>query len=204
VLLAVVLAVGLPVALTQTWHGAYTYGPRYLLPCVPLLAALVPLAWTQARRARWWRVGALPLVALGAVSALAGVVTDHMTHQDLAAQAARIAWPEPGGRDQREADEARFLLIQWDWGFAAPWAHWRIFAARVAGRGEVFSAGELFGLESEACFSPQGERERGFRHLWWVDLSQRLGGPVWPAFLVPFLCLAVGLWLARGTRTPPN
>jgi hypothetical protein len=126
-----------------------------------------------------------------------------MTHQDLAAQAARIAYPEPGGADERERDEARFLLIQWDWRFAAPWAHWRILRHRIERGDDDFALGELFGVATAARCTPAGERERGWRHLAWVDLEQRLGGRAWPAWTVCAGLLLWGLWLARDALAGP-
>jgi len=107
--------------------------------------------------------------------------------------AARLEWPEPGGADEREQDDARFLLIQWDPGFAAPWAHWRILRHRVAGLGEDFPLDEVFRIDLAARATPGEDRERGFRHLAWVDLAQRLSGSVWPGVLICSLLFALGV-----------
>ncbi|MEO6711563.1 MAG: phospholipid carrier-dependent glycosyltransferase [Planctomycetota bacterium] len=183
-------AVAAPVLCTQTWHGAWTYGPRYLLPCLPFLWPAVALAFDRARERRVVLGAALLCTLLGLATAIPGVLVDHMTHQDLAVQAARIAWPEPGGSDERERDAARFLSIQWDWRFAAPWAHWRIAALRSGGTGDRYSARELFGVDSDAVLAPEHDRESGWRHFAWVYLREQLGGPAW------ILLAGAGFWFA--------
>lgn len=166
------------VAPTQGWHGAWTFGPRYALPALAVLWSGVALALDGLAQARLlpWLAG--PLVLLGLVANLGGVLVDHPTHQDLALRAAAIEWPEvglEGGPAQgREADEARFLNVQWDWRFAAPWAHWRILRHRVAGLGEEFPVRRVFGVDDPALLVPNHARDRGFSHLAWVDLAERL------------------------------
>ena len=189
---AVALAVALPVAFTQTWHGAWTFGPRYLLPLLPFLWPAVALALDRIRAQRSWSLCAGALALAGLATTLPGVLVDHMTHQDLAVQAARIEWPEPGGRDAREEDAARFLLIQWNWSFAAPWAHWRIANQRLRGGDDVYSARTLFGVDSTALLRPEHERELGWRHFAWVDMQQRVKGPAWigPSAVTLLLLLA--------------
>lgn len=190
------LACFVPVALTQTWTGAYTYGPRYLLPFLPF--AWMAFGFAVERGTRRVRVIAVVLSVVGLLVQLPAALVDHMTHQDLAVQAARVEWPEPGGADERERDEARFLNIQWDWGFAAPWAHWRILRHRVAGLPEEFPVSEVFMMDSDLVVRPGSERERGFSHLAWVDLSQRLRGAGWPAGLFCLLLLGAGVVVATG------
>jgi hypothetical protein len=178
------------------WHGAWTYGPRYLLP-------LLPLAWLGVafalERARGWRLGlATALFALGLAVQLPAALVDTMTHQELAMQAARLRWPDDSipGAPSRAAEDVRFERTLWSWSFAAPWAHWRILGHRLAGGGEVFSP-QLFDVESQAPLELGEDRERGFHHLAWVDLRQRLGGPAWIGPVICGLWLALGLGLAR-------
>jgi hypothetical protein len=185
-----------PFVATQAWTGGYTYGPRYALPLVPIAWLGVAAAIERARGLARLLL-AIPF-ALGASVALAGVAVDHMTHEDLAARAARIAWPDALGASERERDDARFLAIQWDPRFAAPWAHWRILAHRLRGEPETFAARELFFLDSDATFEPGEEREKDFRHVAWIDLAERLGGTVWPVWTALGAILAAGIGLARG------
>lgn len=164
------------VAPSQGWHGAWTFGPRYLLPALPLLWCAVAIALDPLARSRFLMVLATPLVVAGLLVALGGVFVDHSTHQDLAIRAARTAWPADDALSEREADEGRFLNIQWDWRFAAPWAHWRILRHRVAGLGEDFPLKRLFGVDEAGTLAPTHARDRGFSHFAWVDLHRRLGG----------------------------
>ena len=197
---AVTLAVFAPVVCTQTWHGAWTFGPRYVLPAVAWLWPAVALVIDHAREHARWKPAIAGLALLGLSTALPGVLVDHMTHQDLAVQAAPARWPQPGGDGERERDAARFLSIQWDWNFAAPWAHWRIFAQRARGRGESFDAQQLFGVAGLQPLQPRHDRERGWRHFAWVDLRQRLDGPAWIGPLSSALLLGAAVWAWRRSR----
>ena len=193
-LLGVALACLVPVAFTHNWHGAWTYGPRYLLPVLPF--AWLAFGFALEAPGRWLRPAASGLCALGLLVQLPAALVDHTTHQDLAVQAAREAWPDPGGANERERDEARFHLIQWDWRFAAPWAHWRILRHRIAGLAEDFPVEDLFRLDSVEIVTPSDERERGFRHLAWVDLAERLGGFLLLGALLSVLMVGTGVVLA--------
>jgi hypothetical protein len=164
----------------------------------------MPLAWVGVALAlessREWRtsLAATFLFAAGFVAQFGAALVDHATHTDLALQAARIEWPDEAGIPLSEQEERRFERLQWDWRFAAPWAHWRILCHRAAGKGESFSARSLYATREDAALTVTHDRERGFRHLAWVDLAERLGGPRWPGFV---LCgLLGGLGLALGYR----
>jgi hypothetical protein len=193
-----VVAVFLPPIHTQTFHGAWTYGPRYVLPALPFLwiATALGLEWFD-RPVR--RLVPAALLVLGGTTALAGVLVDQSTHHDLALQAARLEFTELEDPTERGRDEQRFVAIQWDWRFAAPWAHWRIFRQRAAGLPERFYSDQLFFLDEREALTPTHERDRGFRHLAWVDLEQRLGGRAWPGVALAVLLAAAGLLqLVRG------
>ncbi|MEO0650527.1 MAG: hypothetical protein AAFZ65_07615 [Planctomycetota bacterium] len=197
-LAAGVLAVFLPPIHTQTFHGAWTYGPRYILPALPMLWLAVAWGVESLERTRAslvvWALG-----GVGLVSALGGVLTDQSTFHSLALDAARVEWPDVADETELAADDQRFVNVQWDWRFAAPWAHWRIFRHRAAGLPENFPSDQIFFLDERVLLSPTHERDRGFRHLAWVDLEQRLRGPVWPGLLLAALLAAVGVaQLVRG------
>ncbi|QDU68762.1 hypothetical protein [Engelhardtia mirabilis] len=197
-ILAVALVVSLPVIHTQTFHGAWTYGPRYLLPAVFILWLAVAAGFDQLRAQSVHWVAPV-LLMFGVVTSLPGVLVDQATHHDLALQAAREVWPAVPGDTERERDEHRFIALQWDWRFAAPWAHWRIFRHRAAGLPEEFDAGQIYFVAPGTLLRPQHDRSRGFRHLAWVDLEERLDGRVWPAVLIVLLMLGVGsVQLVRG------
>ncbi|MCE9593377.1 MAG: hypothetical protein K8S98_04215 [Planctomycetes bacterium] len=196
---ALVLAIFAPIVCTQAWHGAYTFGPRYVLPAVPLLwlavAPVVERAWHAPRATP--RIALACVFAFGAAATWGGVAVDTMTHLDLAAQCARAAWPEIGGADERERDDARFVALQWDLRFAAPLAHWRILGDKLRDGDERYPARELFGLDSDLVVEPVHARERGFRHFAWVDLGRRLHGTVWPVWTALVVLFVAGLGLAR-------
>ena len=233
-LLGVVVAVFGPIAFTATWHGAWTYGPRYVLPALPFLWVAVALALQSFEERPVARLVALFLFGVGLVTNLPGVLVDHMTHEHLADQAAELEWHaelEAQGLEGGNRAAARFELIQWDLRFAAPWAHWRIFRDRVSGvcsvdpdasrwgpsaPREVYRAGELFFLDGDAAgvelhpdrdwirggAAVDRDRDRGFRHLAWVDLARRLGGSSWPAWFALFGLLTAGVLLAARGMDP--
>ncbi len=198
-LLAGVLAAAfVPTSLLETWHGAWTYGPRYILPALPFLWVAVAVALQHVGVHRLGRIAAAALLVFGLTVNVPAALVDHMTHQDLAVVAARVEWGDDVEiEDDYLRDASLFQNIQWDFGFAAPWAHWRIFFHRAAGRGDVFSSREIFFTEKDVPLETNFERERGFRHLAWVDLAQRLDGPVWPGVLLTLLFLTGGVWLTR-------
>jgi len=190
---AVAAATILPTAMTQTWAGAWTFGPRYVLPLLPFLWVGVALGLDAASRVRYGRLIGWALLTWGFVVNLPAALVDHMTHQDLAMQAARIAWPDEDDKDAFTQDAERFNLIRWDLRFAAPWAHWRILRHRVAGLPEEFAVEEIFFLPEDDFVQPAHDRDRGFRHLAWVDFHQRLGGAVWPAVVLCLVLLGGGV-----------
>ena len=197
-LATIALSVLVPTAYLRGWHGAWTFGPRYVLPLLPFAWVGIALALESSRESRTVRFAAIVLFAAGFIVQLGAALVDHATHTDLAMQAARVEWPDEPGIPQREQEERRFERLQWDWRFAAPWAHWRIFSHRAAGSSEPFSARSLYATRTDAALAVTHDRERGFRHLAWVDLAERLGGPRWLGFVV---CgLLAGLGLALGYR----
>jgi len=202
---ALVLALGVPNVIIPSWHGAWSYGPRYLLPLVPFLWFPLGVALERARE-RWGvRLLAIAALTLGLVVALGGVLVEYTTNIDLSLQAARLEWPDAPGApeaNEQEQEDARFVATKFDWRFATPWAHWRILRHRLAGLGEQFPVRELYFLPRDEAVTPAWEREQGFRHIAWVDLHERLGGPSWPG---PALCLALlvlGVGLALRALDP--
>ena len=202
VLLALVLAVVIPASFLRGWHGAWTYGPRYILPILPFAWLGVGLALEACWPQNWIRWGASGLAALGLLVQLPAALVDHTTQTDLALQAARVAWPDDGVTDAVEQEAVRFERLLWDWRFAAPWAHWRILRHRSADLGEAFASRAIYFVDGDTPLVPQHERERGFRHLAWVDLPTRLGGSVWPAVLLCVVLGGVGLILGLRAVDP--
>jgi hypothetical protein len=202
-LAGLLVTVGIPHVLIPSWHGAWSYGPRYILPLIPFLwlplGVMLERAWARPLA----RLAACALLLLGTLTGLAAVVVEYPTNLDLSAQAARLEWPRKEGEDELAYGEENFVRAKFDWRFAAPWAHWRIFLHRARGEGERFPVRELYFLPFDDLIEPQWARSHGFLHLAWVDLRQRLGGPAWPG---PVLCSALlflsGVLFARARRLP--
>lgn len=196
---AFALAVAVPIFFVESWHGAWTFGPRYILPLLPIAFVFVAHGLDRIGGSLTGRLFAGALCAFGFVANLGGVLVDHMTHQDLALQAMRIAWTDAPGVSEEERDNKRFERIQFDWRFAAPWAHWRILRHRVAGMGEEFSAREIFFVEPDTTLRSSDPALHGFRHLAWVDFKKRLDGPVGiVVVLLIAMCAAAFLLALRG------
>jgi hypothetical protein len=209
-ILGLVLLIGVPHVLIPSWHGAWSFGPRYVLPLIPFLwfplGVALGLCWERALT----RGAAIATLVAGAVPALGGVLVEYTTNLDLTLQATRLEWPTPpelvpADPTEREAfertlDDQRFVRAKFDWRFAAPFAHWRILRHRLAGQGESFSVRELYYLERDERVTPGWERARGFAHLAWVDLARRLGGPGWIGPSVVLALAFVGLGLLRRAR----
>jgi len=180
------------------WHGGHSYGPRYLLPALPLAFLAVAFAldtWRGPLVRGVWR-GAL---FVGALVAIPGVLVDTSTHHDLALSAAEIEWPDVPG-DAETADLERFERTLWDPRFAAPWAHWRILRHKLAVGDDVFGAQEIFFLEEDRPLEPAHVRSRGFGHLGLVDLAGLLGHTPWAVWAALALLCAIGaVTLARSS-----
>jgi hypothetical protein len=84
-----------PIAFTQSWHGAWTYGPRYLLPLLPFAWIAVGFALEKPRP--WLRRLACALFALGFTVALPASLVDHVTHNSRSAPRA-CNGPSPAER----------------------------------------------------------------------------------------------------------
>lgn len=193
---AVGLAVAVPALSIQGWHGAWTYGPRYLLPALPFLWLGVALALEVAAEDRLARATAVALCGLGLVVNLPAVLVDTSTYHQLAVQAAPLEWEAPEELTEADRDAWLFERIQFDWGFAAPWAHWRILRHRTAGLGEDFPVRDIFFVDSDATVRPASARHERKGHFGWVDHALRLGGRPWPILLAVGLLTALGAILA--------
>lgn len=191
--LALTIAVFAPIIGLETWHGAWTYGPRYILPALPFLWLLVAIAMERLRLTAMGRITLIAALSFGLLTNVPGVLVDHMTHQDLAVQAARADWPNSAlemATDDLSGENVRFQSIQWDLRYAAPWAHWRILRHRLAGLGETYDGAEIFYTKESVLLVPNPEIRAGFAHLGWYDYKRNLGGALFPVAVL--LTLLVG------------
>ena len=127
-LAGVALAVLIPISMTTSWHGAWTYGPRYALPLLPFLWLGVPPSMDILEEWRGGRSLAVILLLLGTITVLPGVLVDHTTHQDLAIKAARLEWPDLPGNEATQ-DEERFARFTEPLGVVLE-SWWRMTQAR--------------------------------------------------------------------------
>lgn len=190
----------LPWAAAPLWHGGASYGPGTVLVCLPFLWVGFVLCLSKVSESRY-RVLAVPLLLLGLLVQVPGVFVSASTHQDMAVQAAEEVMTRGATPDAPPpAPEAVLDRIQWDWGFAAPWAQWRILRHRIAELDERFPAREIFRVDSDLELSPTREKDLGFRHLAWVDFRDRLGVVPWVPALASVLLLLWGVALVVRTR----
>ena len=66
----------------------------------------------------------------------------------------------------------------------------------MADLGESYPVRTLFYLDRDEDLSPFFDRSKGFSHLAWVDLSERLGGDTWAPSTLVFLLGSLGVLLA--------
>jgi hypothetical protein len=170
-----------------TWWGGYAWGPRFLLPGLPLLALVVPLAWPSLGRGARLAVGGLG--ALSALAQLPGALVDFNPFE----RALRERWPafpaegplfEPGTA-QIVAHLARLrgegvaaLDLAWIDGGRPDWRLALTLAAALATTGLALALGR------------RGEARRGW-------LASALDGLAALALVV-----AGGALLARGPAAP--
>jgi hypothetical protein len=202
--LAAALMVFLPLAFLRAWHGAWTFGPRYMLPWLPI--ALGSVAIAIDRGGARLRAAAIALCVLGFAVQVPGVLVDTAAYHDLALQAASVDWPDGGlpTADAREHEEQRFERSLWSARYQPALVQARILSTKLsAATREAWSeedSTQLFGVTAERSIRPMHERERGFLHLAWVDLHQRLGAPAWPGPLIAALLILAGVVLAQAGR----
>ncbi|MFT5059517.1 MAG: hypothetical protein ACI89E_002302, partial [Planctomycetota bacterium] len=193
VLVITALAVIVPVLGLVGWHGAWSYGPRYILPALPLLWVLASYGFQRSSVDPRMRPAAWGLLGFGLLTQVPGALVDTMTYHDLAVRAAPERFEVPKGGTPQDMQEARFQQMQFDLGFAAPLAHWRILRHQTALPDLPYPSSEIFRFPTEQKLESSQPREVGFRHLGWVDLRLRLGGNIWAAILAMVLLVLLGV-----------
>ena len=121
------------------WHGGNGWGPRYLLPLVPLLAAA---AGSVATRSRRWRIGAICCLFLGFLVNALGVLESEAiaTTYLISGEPSRLSRAEaraypPYLVEKRDNGELRLSLLYTaprDAAFAPIRTHAFLLAARLA------------------------------------------------------------------------
>ena len=94
----VLVKIALVVALTQLafyvhysfWEGGYAFGPRYLVPIIPLLWLPIGRVLTALAEVRWRQVAFVALILLGLYVQVVGVSTSYL--EDQAAGENLSAW----------------------------------------------------------------------------------------------------------------
>ncbi len=198
VLVGVFLATLLPAAANPLWHGGWTYGPRLLLPSLPFLWLAVALGLRRSQGGAVGRAAVAGLFALGSLIQVAGVLTQPATHLDLVNQANEQGPGFSGDPAPTPAEDSLNWIgaAHWDLSLAAPWVHLRILRQRVAGLGEGFDPEYLWGRDDLDALEPSHPQLRGFGHLAWVDLGQRLDGVRWPVLWILVCLVILGVWMS--------
>ena len=89
--------VGYAVARNELWYGGLGWGPRYMLPAVPLaLLGVLPVLAAVARPGapRWQRIGVIGIVALSVGVQLLGVLFRQDVYSNALGRAGVVPWLE--------------------------------------------------------------------------------------------------------------
>jgi hypothetical protein len=164
------------------WLGTRSYGPRYLVPVLPLLVAPLAVWWSRARR-RAARFALAALVAVGIAVQIPAVLVDFA--------AAGIAAEQPPQRLRRD---------EWQW--APVWLNTRFALAAVPANVRYVAGVEPL---PAAEGSDLAERLRFSLNFWWLYLFYLGVLPLWGAAAAAMapLCLAAALGLEAFRRAGP-
>jgi hypothetical protein len=107
----------------RMWWGGNAWGPRFLLPALPLLTLLIPLGWPSLGRAR--RLSIAALIAVSALVQLPGVLFDfNVFERDL--RGPLPDFPRAGSlfdpRATQIVDQSRRLVKGWPCSVDLAWA----------------------------------------------------------------------------------
>lgn len=174
---AVVWAAHPPLDPLEPWG----FGPGRLLPALPFLWLGVAIGLERVERSALLRRASYGLCALGLVGTLSGVLVDSSSYQDLLVQMTGV-----------RSGSSLYRTAAWDARLAQPWAHWRILRHRLAGLGESFPPERIFFAGGQEPLTPHRERDRGFAHVAWIDLRDRLGASPHPLLLAALVLAGAG------------
>lgn len=168
----------------QHWAGDGSWGPRYLVPAVPLLMVLVAFALTGAsaarRRIAWALAAAGVLVQLGGVGVYYGVQM-------------RVAGDYPYARPLE--DPRSLESSHWNPRFSPIAGHWQLLARDLR---EHF-AGDWPRVQADGGDARLGVSEQDQRALWrgidlWWLYAAYAGVPFAPLAAAALMLLASSLW----------
>jgi hypothetical protein len=102
------------------WEGGWCWGPRYLLPAVPLLALPLAVALERAREVRWVRMASALVVALGIVVSWSGTRVDA---NDLSI-AIGDHWKAHAAEYRESPYDSPWKALRWDPLSSPLWRYW--------------------------------------------------------------------------------
>lgn len=176
------------------WHGGWCWGPRYLLPAVPLLAALSG-CWLQHRHALARTLAVVLITASLGIQVLS-VAVPHRIYM--------VAATSSGSHVDQFFYYSRFSPVL---------VHGRILAHKLHQDDDVYTLRGLFDIADDKPLAvteyprPQIDGySRGFSHFAWLRVFDKGHGLV--AYSALALCITLmvgGLWLTlRSTRSLPQ
>jgi 4-amino-4-deoxy-L-arabinose transferase-like glycosyltransferase len=180
------------------WHGGWNWGPRYLLPALPLLV-LPAGALLETRRIRGARALLVALCLLGLVIQLPAVLVDHSRYM------IRLWEQYPDDFYDRSLFETRLspLLGQWPtvinvlemYRRAETWPAARLALAEIALPAEGWAGSEENRISDEILLREEFLRLNA-PDFWWLHLPL-LGLSPWPGAVVAVGLLGVAVALGH-------
>lgn len=191
----------LSAALWGGWSDLDAFEPLGLAPVLVLAWPAVVLGLDLVREHPRLRWATALLAVVGLIANAGGLLASRGTYRSVGEQVAAPLFgielhAAPGATDPATLGRLERRLA-WDWRTAAPWVGWRLVRHRLAAQQGAFAA-EVFPSEQIVLepglgrLAPEAPRDRGFSHLAWVDLEERLDGRVWPVLLLVLLGLGAG------------
>jgi hypothetical protein len=158
------------------WLGTRSYGPRYLVPLLPLLVAPLALWWRRARRG-WPRAPLIALIGLSVLVQTPAIVVDFSQ--------AGIAAEQPAQKLRRD-----------DWAWAPVWLN-----LRHAARAVPANVRYLTGQEPRPILPPDAgslsDRLSFSLNFWWLYLYYLGMLPGWAAAAAALVPLSIAAVLGR-------
>ena len=173
------------------WAAGQCWSVRYLTPSVVLVVA-VALAMTRP----WERRPRLVtgVLTLSFLVSLGGVLTPYHAQQQLAYEAAKVAYPGAEQVDNNVNADPRFSPLHTHWIFAG-----LAISGTIEQPGAENTIGPLFGIDREPVEGRVVRLARpfetaGFRHWWMVGASHNHHLPFWPLFALWFAVTGAALF----------